>query len=107
MNGRPIEAGPRVQPEVPLTIEALVRQFIVRQFRVNDPAGLADDTLLMEEGIVDSVAMLAVIMFLESEFGIEVDDLEIMPENLESIARIAAFVAGKQHTAGRAGAAQS
>ena len=85
-----------------MTIEALVRQFIVRQFRVNDPAKLADDTLLMEEGIVDSVGMLAVIMFLESEFGIEVDDLEIMPENLESIARIAAFVAGKQHAAGRA-----
>jgi acyl carrier protein len=90
-----------------VTIEALVRQFIVRQFRVNDPAKLADDTLLMEEGIVDSVAMLAVIMFLENEFGIEVDDLEIMPENLESIARIAAFVTGKQHAAGRAGAAQS
>jgi acyl carrier protein len=84
-----------------VTIEALVRQFIIRQFRVNDPAKLTDDTLLMEEGIVDSVAMLAVIMFLESEFGIKVDDLEIMPENLESIARIAAFVAGKQQSAGR------
>jgi acyl carrier protein len=107
VNGRPIEAGPRVQPEVQVTIEALVRQFIVREFRVNDPARLADDTLLMEEGIVDSVGMLAVIMFLESEFGIEVDNLEIMPENLESIARIASFVAGKQHAAGRAGAAQS
>lgn len=90
-----------------VTVEALVRQFIIRQFRADDPAKLADDTLLMEEGIVDSVAMLAVIMFLESEFGIEVDNAEIIPDNLDSIERIAAFVAGKQQKAASVPGAQS
>jgi len=90
-----------------VTTEALVRDFIVRQFRVRNPAGLADDTLLLDEGIVDSVGMLALIMFLESEFGITVDNPEIMPENLGSISRIAAFVVGKKQGAASDGAAQS
>jgi len=90
-----------------VTIEVRVRQFIIRQFRVGDPARLADDTPLVDEEIVDSVAMLALIVFLESEFGIEVDDLEIVPENLGSISRIAAFVVSKQPAAGSAGAPQS
>ncbi len=43
--------------------------------------------------------MLEVITFLESEFGIQISDQETTPENLESIARITAFVARKQgHT---------
>jgi acyl carrier protein len=107
VNGQPLEAGPWVQLELKVTIEARVRQFIVQQFRVSDPARLATDTLLMEEGIVDSVGMLAVILFLEGEFGIEVDNLEILPENLGSISRIAAFVVGKQEAARRHGAPQA
>jgi acyl carrier protein len=85
--------------EVMVTVQALVRQFIVDQFRVSDPAKLTNDTSLIEEGIVDSVAMLGVIVFLESEFGIDVEDEETIPENLDSISRIAAFVARKQQGA--------
>jgi acyl carrier protein len=40
--------------------------------------------------------MLEIIAFLESEFGIRISDSETTPENLESIARIAAFVGRKQ-----------
>ncbi len=104
MNESPVGDGSPRPARANGTIEALVRGFIVRQFRVDDPARLDDDTLLMEEGIVDSVAMLAVIIFIESEFGIGVDNLEIIPDNLESIGRIAAFVAAKQRSARQASA---
>ena len=40
--------------------------------------------------------MLEVIAFLEAEFGIQVLDEEMLPENLDSISRIAAFVSRKQ-----------
>jgi acyl carrier protein len=82
-----------------VSVEAVVRQFMVEQLRVSEPAKLTNDASLLEEGIVDSVAMLGLIVFLESEFGIGVEDEEIIPENLESISRIAAFVARKQRSA--------
>ena len=45
---------------------------------------------------VDSTGMLEVIMFLEETFGIKVGDDEMVPENLDSVDRIAAFVRRKK-----------
>lgn len=78
------------------TIADTVRRFIQQNFYVEDPAQLADDTSLVTEGIVDSTGMLEVIGFLETEFGIRVGDHETVPANLETIGKIAAFVAAKQ-----------
>ncbi|BDG04632.1 acyl carrier protein [Anaeromyxobacter oryzae] len=82
-----------------MKIQDRVRQFVVENFYVADPAEITDDTLLVSSGYVDSTGMLEVIAFLEAEFGIRVHDQETTPENLESIARIAAFVARKRHLA--------
>jgi acyl carrier protein len=73
-----------------------VRRFILDNFYVADAASVSDDTSLIGEGIVDSTGMLEVIAFLEATFGIAVGDAETTPENLETIGRIAAFVARKQ-----------
>lgn len=78
-----------------MTVANAVRQFIQKNFYVEDAAQLADDSSLVTEGIVDSTGMLEVIAFLESEFGIRVEDHETVPANLETIGRIAAFVAAK------------
>jgi acyl carrier protein len=72
-----------------------VRQFIQENFYVDDPSRLGDDVSLVTEGIVDSTGMLEVIAFLEAEFAIRVEDHETVPANLESIGKIAAFVASK------------
>lgn len=79
-----------------MTISQRVKTFIVENFYLSDPSELADDTLLVTSGIVDSTGMLEVIAFLETEFGIRIADDETTPENLESISRIAAFVQRKQ-----------
>jgi acyl carrier protein len=79
-----------------MNVQERVRQFIVENFYVSNPAELADDTLLVTGGYVDSTGMLEIVAFLESEFGIRIADTETTPENLESIARIAAFVARKK-----------
>ncbi len=80
-----------------MSVSQRVKQFIVENFYVSDPAELGDDTLLVTNGYVDSTGMLEIISFLESEFGIRITDQETTPENLESISRITAFVASKQH----------
>ena len=73
-----------------------VRTFIVENFYVPDASSLSDDTSLLERGIVDSTGVLEVTAFLEERFGIQVEDAEILPENLDTIGCIAAFVARKR-----------
>jgi acyl carrier protein len=78
-----------------LTVQARARRFIFENFYVSDPSEFTDDTSLITSGLVDSTGMLEVIAFLESEYGIRVEDREMVPANLETISRIAAFVKRK------------
>jgi acyl carrier protein len=75
-----------------------VRGFVTGNFYVPSQTRLSDDTSLIESGIVDSTGMLEVILFIEAAFGIHVDDVEMIPENLETIAGIASFVEHKLAT---------
>jgi acyl carrier protein len=79
-----------------MNVSQRVKQFIVENFFVSDPASIGEDTSLIAEGIVDSTGMLEVITFLEGEFGIVVADDETTPDNLETVGRITAFVGRKQ-----------
>ncbi len=85
-----------------MTDTSRIRQFIIDNFYIRDPAEISDDTLLVTNGIIDSTGMLEVIGFLEEQFGIQVSDQDTTPENLDSIERMAAFVARKQHTPSQA-----
>ena len=74
-----------------------IREFIVEELlfgRGGDE--LADDASLTDRGVVDSTGVLELVGFLEETFAIEVGDDELVPENLDSIKLIAAFVAGKK-----------
>ncbi len=76
-----------------------IRTFIAENFYVAQDAVLSDDTSLIESGIVDSTGVLEVIAFLEQEFSLSIPDKDILPANLDSIARIAAYVARARATA--------
>lgn len=78
-----------------MTIEDKVRAFILESFYVGDPAELTDEASLIDTGIVDSMGMLDIILFLETRLGIEIEDVDTTPQNLETIGRIAAFVERK------------
>jgi len=79
-----------------MTLQQQIRDFVTSNFYVADPNTLEDRTSLLDQGIIDSTGVLEVIMFIESTFGLTVEDSEMLPENLDSIERIAAFVARKQ-----------
>ena len=79
-----------------MEIKEQVRQFILQNFYVADPAAVGDETSLLDQGIVDSTGVLEVISFLESTFGIAVADEEMLPDNLDTIGRITAFVRTKK-----------
>jgi acyl carrier protein len=77
-------------------VKARVREFITRNFYVPSGDTLADDDSLLQQGIVDSTGVLEVIAFLEEAFEVSVDDAEIIPENLDTLARISDFVVRKR-----------
>jgi acyl carrier protein len=79
-----------------MDIKQQVRAFITSNFYVADPSTLADDASLLDQGIIDSTGVLEIIMFLEDTFGFKVADSEMVPENLDSIENIAAFVARRR-----------
>ncbi|HEY8545085.1 MAG TPA: acyl carrier protein [Acidimicrobiales bacterium] len=72
-----------------------VRAFLVDTFLLGDDDGFADDESLLDSGIVDSTGVMEVVAFLEETFGIEIDDDELIADNLDSVRRLAAFVARK------------
>jgi acyl carrier protein len=79
-----------------MDIKEQVRKFITSNFYVASPEELTEDSSLLDQGIVDSTGVLEIIGFLEETFGIEVDDAEIVPDNLDSIGRIVAYVGRKK-----------
>jgi acyl carrier protein len=78
-----------------MKIAESVRKFLTTNFYIADPEDLGNDASLLGRGIVDSTGILEVVAFLESEFGVSVDDEEMLPSNLDSIDNIAAFVQRK------------
>lgn len=72
-----------------------VRAFISSNFYLCEGFQLEDAMSLFEQGIIDSTGVLEVIQFVEREFGVRVEDPEVRPDNLDSIERIARFVARK------------
>ena len=79
-----------------MEIKEQIRSFITSNFYVADPSALNDKDSLLERGVIDSTGVLEVIFFIEETFGVKVEDSEMLPENLDSIERIAGFVNRKK-----------
>lgn len=78
-------------------LQKQVRNFILENYLfTDDESVLGLDESLLERGIVDSTGMLEIIMFIEEELGVTVADEDMIPENLDSVNRIAAFVGRKK-----------
>ena len=70
-----------------------VRAFIEENFLFrSDVSQLSDSDSLLENGVMDSTGILELVAFLETDFSIQMSDAEIVPDNLDSIAAIAAFL---------------
>jgi acyl carrier protein len=77
-------------------IAQAVRRFIGENFLFRDDGhGLPAEASLLDAGIIDSTGVLELICFLESTYGIEIADDEMLPENLDSIRAIAGYVRRK------------
>jgi len=77
-------------------IKTEVRQYILDNFLMGgDPGRVAENTSFIGKGIVDSTGVLELVAFLEKTYGIRVDDTEMVPENLDTLANIEKYVRSK------------
>lgn len=72
-----------------------IRAFVVENFLFGNDGNLDDAQSLLDAGVIDSTGVLELVSFLEKQYQIRVDDQDLVPENLDSIASIAGFVRGK------------
>jgi acyl carrier protein len=78
-------------------IERTLHSFILEEFLAGEEADqLTDSTPLMTSGILDSIATLKLVSFVEKTFGIEVAAHEADAEHLNTLSDIAALVRSKQ-----------
>lgn len=85
-----------------MTTQERIKAYIAEHHLFTDGSGLDVTASLLGTGVLDSTGALDLVAYLEREFGIRVADEELVPENLDSIERIAGFVDRK-----RAGGASS
>jgi acyl carrier protein len=77
-----------------------IRQYILSEFLPGETASnVQDDTPLRSSGILDSMATLRLVSFIEQRYGIEVEAHEASVENFETVGAIASFVASKSGSA--------
>lgn len=81
-----------------MDIETAIERFIVNEIMLGDNSTKIDpDESLINSGVLDSLALLRLIAFIEEQFNVTVEDSEVIPENLETLNDIVAFVEQKKN----------
>lgn len=81
-------------------IRERLRAYIIENFLYADhQAQLEDDDRLLDRGIIDSMGVLEVVGFLESEFAVLVDDQDITEQHMGSVASLVRYVTAKRAAA--------
>ena len=79
-----------------MSVEDKVRNYILENYLfTEDQSELNSEDSFLEKGIIDSTGILEIILFLEEEFGLSIDDDEMIPENLDSVNNIVKFINSK------------
>ncbi len=74
-----------------------IREFVIREFLPGEnPASLTQTTPLISGGIIDSIDAVKLIVFLETEFGIEVEAFDADLDNLDTLEALDRFVSAKR-----------
>jgi acyl carrier protein len=72
-----------------MSVQARVRQFVSESFLVDD---FSDDDSFLECGIIDSLGVMQLVAFVESEFSVRVNEPDLVPDNFDSVAKVARYV---------------
>jgi acyl carrier protein len=80
-----------------MLIEEKIRSFIQDNFLLGDKNKvIKEDESFLQGGIIDSTGVLELVNFIEETYKIKVEDEELVPENLDSIKNLVAYIHRKQ-----------
>jgi acyl carrier protein len=72
-----------------------IRDFIIANFLFGEAGSLQNDSSFIGDGVIDSTGILELVMFLENTYGVKVQPEEMLPENFDSVNRVAVFLSLK------------
>ena len=79
-----------------MAIEQQIKDYIATNLLFsNNGFKYLDDTSFLEEGIVDSQGVMELVMFVEDKFNITVDDMDIIPDNFDSVTQLSSYIRRK------------
>ena len=79
-----------------MSVEQKIRDYILDNYLfTDDQSALSNEDSFLDKGIIDSTGIMEVIFFLEEDFGIQVEDDEMIPENLDSVKNLVAYIGKK------------
>ena len=77
-------------------VARIVREFVVDNLMFGQVSDhFSDDDSFLENGLIDSIGILTLVEFIRETYGISIEEEELVPENLDSVHRIAVFVQTK------------
>lgn len=72
-----------------------IRAFVIENYLFGEEGKLGNEDSFMDTGMIDSTGILELVRFLEATFSIKVVDEELIPDNLDSINKIVAYLQRK------------
>ena len=78
-------------------METVINDYISRELVPNATLlPLTNDTSLLDSGILDSLSLLRLVVFLEERFGITMGDADLLPDNFASVDAICAYLRSRE-----------
>lgn len=79
-----------------MSIEKKLRQYVLNNYLfTDDESALVNEDSFLERGIIDSTGILEMISYINKEYNVVISDDEMIPENLDSINNMVAFITRK------------
>jgi acyl carrier protein len=72
--------------------QQLLSEFIANEFLGDQPKSLSGEENLIEAGVVDSLAILMLINYIEGQFSVTIEPEDVVMENFESVAAITRLI---------------
>lgn len=84
-----------MEQHIAMDARKTIRTYLAKTCFADVPQ-IDDRTSFLQMGVLDSLGFLEMVAFLERTFGIEIQDDEMIPENMDSIQNILAFLERKE-----------
>ncbi len=74
-----------------------IKQYISQNILFSDQGfTYGDDASFLEQGILDSIGFMELVAFVEKEYAVKVGPEEVVPENFDSVNKLARYISTKQ-----------